>query len=102
MWVIVSFDIPTTDAVSRKKATQFRKNLLGDGFRMFQYSVYARHCTSRENADAHIARVRGFWEGCGKASILRITDKQFGEVETLTGDGQINVPPDTGSLFEEL
>lgn len=102
MWVIVSFDIPTTDTVSRKKAAQFRKDLLGDGFRMFQYSVYIRHCTSRENADAHIARVRSFWEGCGTASILRITDKQFGEVETLCGDGYTTEPPDPDALFEEL
>lgn len=102
MWIIVAFDIPTSDPVSRKKAAQFRKDLLGDGFRMLQYSVYIRHCPSRENSDTHVARVRSFWQGCGMVSILRITDKQFGEVETLCGDGQPTEPPDPDSLFEEL
>lgn len=101
MWVIVSFDIPTCDSTCRKKAALFRKNLLGDGFIMFQYSVYIRHCGSREHADVHMARVRSFLPDIGKVSIMRITDKQFGEIEVVYGK-QPALPPDSPCLFEEF
>ena len=101
MWVIVSFDIPTCDRASQKKAALFRKNLLGDGFRMFQYSVYIRHCGSREHAEVHMARVRGFLPDIGSVCMLRITDKQFGEVEVMYGK-QPTPPPDPPGLFDEI
>ncbi|WP_257012797.1 CRISPR-associated endonuclease Cas2, partial [Porphyromonas gingivalis] len=37
---------------------KFRKNLIKDGFEMFQFSIYIRHCASRENAETHCRRVR--------------------------------------------
>lgn len=37
MWVMVLFDLPTTEAKDRKAAAQFRKDLQQDGFTMFQY-----------------------------------------------------------------
>src|SRR2546430_13570223 len=39
------------------RSARFRKGLLKDGFMMLQYSVYARHCASEENAHVHIQRV---------------------------------------------
>ena len=51
MWVIVMFDMPTETKVDRKRYAKFRKQILEDGFNMFQFSMYIRHCMSRENAD---------------------------------------------------
>ena len=51
MWVLVLFDLPTETAAERKIYAKFRKNILKDGFQMFQFSIYLRHCASRENAD---------------------------------------------------
>ena len=42
MWVLVFFDLPTNTKTDRKRATKFRKNLLDDGFTMFQFSIYMR------------------------------------------------------------
>jgi CRISPR-associated protein Cas2 len=39
MWVLVLFDLPTETRKDRKAATRFRKNLLDDGFNMFQFSI---------------------------------------------------------------
>lgn len=39
-------------------AAQFRKELVKDGFTMFQFPIYMRNCPSRENADVHIKRVK--------------------------------------------
>lgn len=101
MWIMVSFDIPTCDKHSRASATQFRKDLLGDGFRMFQYSVYIRHCGSREHADVHMERVRNFAPDVGMVSMMRITDKQFGEIEVMYGKRR-TPPPEPTQLFDEF
>ena len=81
MWVLVFFDLPTDTKKERKAAADFRKDLVGDGFTMFQFSIYIRHCPSRENADVHIRRVKKALPSWGKVGILCITDKQFGEIE---------------------
>ena len=54
MWVLVFFDLPTETPKERKIYAVFRKKLLSDGFSMFQFSMYLRHCASAENADVHI------------------------------------------------
>lgn len=85
MWVMVFFDLPTDTPKERKVAAQFRKGLIKDGFTMFQFSIYLRHCPSRENADVHIKRVKRMLPELGHIGILCITDKQFGEIELFYG-----------------
>lgn len=63
----------------------FRKSLLCDGFTMFQFSIYVRHCASRENMEVHLKRVRSFIPEYGKIGVLTITDKQFGDIEVFYG-----------------
>lgn len=81
MWVLVFFDLPTETKKERKAAAKFRKELLEDGFTMFQFSIYLRHCPSAENADVHIKRVKRMLPEFGKVGIMRVTDKQFGDME---------------------
>ena len=88
MWVLVLFDLPTETKVERKTYTLFRKKLLADGFTMFQFSIYIRHCPSRENADVHIKRVRALLPGKGHIGILCITDKHFGDIDIYYGKKQ--------------
>lgn len=81
LWVMVFFDLPTETKKERKQAARFRKDLQEDGFAMFQFSIYARHCASRENAEVHIRRVKAFLPDKGHVCIMTITDKQFGMIE---------------------
>lgn len=81
MWVFVLFDLPTETKKERKAAADFRKWIMKDGFSMFQFSAYLRHCPSAENADVHIKRVKSILPEHGSVGILRITDKQFGDME---------------------
>jgi len=81
MWVLVFFDLPTETKKERKSASDFRTKLVKDGFTMFQFSIYLRHCASRENADVHIKRVKSILPEKGYVGILCITDKQFGSME---------------------
>lgn len=85
MWVMVLYDLPTDTKSERKAAAQFRKRIMGDGFTMFQFSAYVRHCASRENADVHIKRVKSILPANGEIGILCLTDKQFGEIELFSG-----------------
>jgi CRISPR-associated protein Cas2 len=85
MWVMVFFDLPTETKKEKKAHALFRKNLMKDGFTMFQFSIYLRHCPSRENAEVHIRRVKSFLPPLGMVGILCITDKQFGQMELFQG-----------------
>ncbi len=58
---------------------------------MFQFSIYLRHCPSAENADVHIQRVKRWMPGMGKIGILRITDKQFGDMQIFECSKEIGV-----------
>ena len=85
MWVYVFFDLPTETAAERKIYTRFRKDIMKDGFTMFQFSIYLRHCSSRENADVHIRRVKSLLPEKGHIGIMCVTDKQFGMMEIFYG-----------------
>ncbi len=85
MWVMVLFDLPTEKAKDRKIAAKFRKQLLNDGFRMFQFSIYMRFCPSKSNVEVHIKRVKNHLPPYGKIGIITITDKQFGDIELFYG-----------------
>lgn len=81
MWILVFFDLPTDTKKERKEAARFRKDLLKDGFVMFQFSIYIRHCPSVESANMHIKRVKGLLPQYGQIGLLSITDKQFSNME---------------------
>jgi CRISPR-associated protein Cas2 len=85
LWVLVLFDLPTETKLQRKSAQSFRQDLLKDGFAMFQFSIYLRHCNSRENAEVHIKRAKLSLPKDGYVGILCITDKQFGMMEIFRG-----------------
>ena len=85
MWLLVLFDLPTETKRDIRAYTVFRKNLIKDGFTMFQFSIYIRHCASIENAEVHIKRVKSFLPEYGKVGIICITDKQFGNIELYFG-----------------
>ena len=84
MWILVLFDLPTETKKDKKAYVDFRKNLQRDGFTMFQFSIYIRHCASAANAEVHIKRVQSFLPQFGKVGILCITDKQFGDMEIFS------------------
>jgi len=88
MWLFVFFDLPVTTKKERRLASRFRKDLLKDGFTMMQWSVYSRHCASKESADVHLRRVKSIVPGKGQVTILRITDKQYGNMVNLWGATQ--------------
>ena len=101
MWILVFFDLPTETKKDKKEYALFRKRLHRDGFTMFQFSIYVRHCASMENADVHIKRVKSLLPEYGKVGILCITDKQFGNIDLFYGKKPLapNAPGQQLELF---
>lgn len=101
MWVLVFFDLPTETKQDKKNYTAFRKRMLADGFQMFQFSIYMRHCSSRENAEVHIKRTKNNLPPKGNVGIMCITDKQFGMMEIFRGHDPTPLapPPQQLELF---
>ncbi len=101
MWLFVFFDLPTNTKKERKAAARFRKDLLTDGFVMMQYSVYIRHCASSESADVHQRHIENSVPELGQVSILRITDKQYGNIANFWGklDKPLEPAPQQLELF---
>lgn len=85
MWLMVMFDLPTDTKAARKAYQEFRGFLLEDGFTMLQYSVYARHCPSAENAEVHERRINAALPPDGEVRLLLFTDKQFSRMKIFYG-----------------
>lgn len=92
MWIFVFFDLPVTTKTERKKAARFRKDLEKDGFTMMQFSVYIRHCPTKENRDVHYKRVQAFAPDEGMVSMLAVTDKQYGDMINIWGNQKNHLP----------
>lgn len=99
LWLFVYFDLPTETKADRKAYSRFRKSLMHDGFGMIQYSIYARHCASRENADVHSKRVKSFLPEKGEVILFEITDRQFGMMQFF-GGRKLREKPDTPQQLE--
>jgi CRISPR-associated protein Cas2 len=99
LWIFVFFDLPTETKKERAAHAKFRKEIMRDGFTMFQFSIYLRHCNSRENANVHLNRVKRLLPEKGHIGILTVTDKQFGDIELFIGKKTAE-RPDTPQQLE--
>ena len=98
MWIVAMFDLPTDTKKARRAYTQFRKALLKDGFTMMQYSVYIRHCASRENVEVHVRRVERSLPDDGEVRILTVTETQFKRMRVFWGKRRKPPPPPPAQL----
>ena len=99
MWLYVFFDLPTNTRSQRHAAARFRKDLIQDGFVMMQYSVYIRHCASKESLEVHLKRLKAIIPAEGLVSALQVTDKQFGNTVNFIGHRSV-APPETPLQLE--
>ncbi|GAB4196403.1 MAG: CRISPR-associated endonuclease Cas2 [Wenzhouxiangellaceae bacterium] len=85
VWIIALFDLPTDSRSARRAYTQFRSQLLDNGFDMLQYSVYARYCPSEEKAKVFHRKIKGFLPPDGEVRLMSLTDIQFGKMKVYHG-----------------
>ena len=85
MRILVIFDLPVKTKNQRRAETQFRNFLVGDGYHMVQYSVYARVCAGRDSIETHKKRIQLALPSTGSVRMLVITEKQYNAIELLVG-----------------
>lgn len=99
MWLFVMFDLPVGTKNQMKQATKFRNNLLDLGFEMSQFSIYLKHCSSGEKAEAISKRIqKQMLPPGGKVDILIITDKQFANMKRFYSQTQQKTDANVGQL----
>jgi len=99
MWMIVLFDLPVRTRKERKAATDFRKALLRNGFSMSQFSVYYRLLSGKEAIESHVSEIRSYLPKSGKVDILCITDKQYENIVSFSGQSQRKSNKNPSQLF---
>ena len=98
MWILVFFDLPTETKRDTRNYRRFVDGLEKDGFNRFQWSIFLRHCPSRENMNVHIKRVQRMLPPKGDVAILHVTDKQFGMMERYVSQKPEALPETTQQL----
>lgn len=79
-WVLVFFDLPVGTPEERKAATNFRKDLIHDGYLMVQFSVYARPCGTADRVETQVRRLKSRIPAKGEVRGLMISDAQWGRM----------------------
>ena len=78
MRMIVIFDIPTLTKEQRRTYTEFRDNILRDGFIMIQYSVYSRFCRNDTEYLKLLRRIKTYApRDIGETRVFKMTEKQY-------------------------
>ena len=100
MRILVFFDLPVKTKSQRRAATRFRNFLLGDGYHMVQYSVYARICNGVDSVAVHKNRLYQAVPTRGAVRMLVITEKQYNHLEILLGSSTVyDRPSQDGGLM---
>lgn len=86
VWLFALFDLPVDSKLAKRQYTQFRRELLKQGFSMLQFSVYARYCPSEESSASHRNRVRAVLPAEGQVRLVSVTDAQFEKMEVYFGE----------------
>lgn len=79
-WVMVLFDLPVGTPDERRDASNFRKDLLRDGYIMVQFSVYARPCGTTDRVETQVRRLKSKIPPHGEVRGLIISDAQWGRM----------------------
>lgn len=78
MRMFVIFDMPTLTKEDLKIYTNFRRNIINDGFIMIQLSVYSRFCRNDTEYRKMIRRIKSYVPKFhGKIRVFALTEKQY-------------------------
>lgn len=88
MRVFVFFDLPTTTVSERRTYRNFRQVLVKNGFIMMQESVYSKITLNSTAAKAVVENIRKNAPEKGSVMLMIVTEKQYENIEYITGDFQ--------------
>jgi len=86
MRIIVFFDLPILTNNDRREYRKFRKYLIKNGFSMMQESVYVKLVPTATVGNAVIENVKKNKPSAGLVQALKVTEKQFNNMEYVVGE----------------
>lgn len=93
-WLLVAFDLPVVTKQEKRRALTFRNFLLDDGYRMIQFSVYARSCVTFSRQKTHLDRLRAHIPEEGHVRAIYVTRAQWERSIIMQGAPAKNHPPE--------
>ena len=91
MRVICFFDLPVLTVQNRRDYQKFRKYLIKSGFLMMQESVYCKLVPNAGVADSVIDGLNKNKPNDGLVQVLKITEKQYSNMEYIVGEQKLEV-----------
>lgn len=91
MRTMVFFDLPNVYAKDKRNYLQFRKYLLNEGFIMMQESVYSKIVLNSQQSSLLMERLRKKAPKKGLIQVLTITERQYSQIEYITGEHQSKI-----------
>ena len=86
MRMLVMFDLPTETAEDKRNYRKFRKTLIKNGFYMMQESIYTRMALTPSVQRSAVEVIRKNKPPCGTVQVMTVTEKQFSQMEYITGE----------------
>ncbi|NLY87879.1 MAG: CRISPR-associated endonuclease Cas2 [Clostridiales bacterium] len=91
MRVMVLYDLPVGSSNEIREYTRFRKYLIKSGFMMMQESVYTKLALNQTASNYIMENVRKNRPESGIVQMITITEKQFSNMELVTGKARSSV-----------
>lgn len=91
MRILVFFDLPVETSKDRIEYRKFRKCLIKYGFVMMQESVYCKLLLNTSAVKTASEYIRKNRPPKGIVQVLTVTEKQFAEIECITGAFQTEI-----------
>ncbi len=91
-----------TDEENLTHYTRFRKNLLKMGFIMVQESVYSKIYPHHMSLKIGMQKVRSIAPSSGNIRMLYLTEKQYSEIEMVSGNKSEQEKIVSDSRYQEV
>ena len=85
-YVFVMFDLPINTKEEKFQYTKFRKNLIKNGYVMFQQSIYQKYIRELKSIDYERHFIVDISPKNGNIRLFKMTKKQFESIEIICGD----------------
>jgi len=91
MRAVIFFDLPVETRLQRKAYRTFVKAIKKEGFFMFQKSVYVKLGINEFAIRSSLNTIKDFLPSDGNVAVMRITERQFSDIEILVGEFKTDV-----------
>lgn len=98
MWIMLMFDLPVGTKKQRTAASRFRNDLIEDGYRRIQWSVYARFCPTVQKAKRDGKASLEKLPSEGECRVLYLTDHQWHRMVVIRQENPVPPEPEPRQL----